>query len=126
MMDNEIELVARLYACFNARDMEGVLDALREDVVWANGMDGGYVHGREGVRDYSTRQWAMVGPRVEPLEFHRTADGAIVVEVRQSIRDLDGKPLQGGQGHGLGDKMVGHVFRMQDGKVVRFDIQDVA
>ena len=102
-----------------------MLAALTDDVAWANGMDGGYVHGREGVRDYWTRQWAMVSPRVEPLEFHRTAEGAIVVEVRQSIRDLDGKPLQG-QGHGLGDKMVGHVFRMQDGKVVRFDIQDVA
>lgn len=122
-MDDEMELVARMYECFNARDMDGVLDVLREDVAWANGMDGGHVHGREGVRDYWTRQWAIVSPRVEPVGFHRTDDGAIVAEVRQSVRDLDGKPLQG-QSHGLKDKTVGHVFRFQDGKVARFDIQE--
>jgi ketosteroid isomerase-like protein len=125
MMDDEMKLVARMYECFNARDMDGVLDVLREDVAWANGMDGGHVHGREGVRDYWTRQWAIVSPRVEPVGFHRTADGAIVAEVRQSVRDLDGKPLQG-QSHGLKDKTVGHVFRFQDGKVARFDIQEQA
>jgi hypothetical protein len=53
-----------------------------------------------------------------------TADGAIVAEVLQIIRDLDGNPLEG-QTHGLKDKTVGHVFRFQAGKVARFDIQDV-
>src|ERR1700709_532562 len=65
----------------------------------------------------------MVSPHVEPVGFHRTADGAIIAEVRQSVRDLDGKPLQG-QTHGLKDKTVGHVFRLREGKVARFDIQD--
>jgi nuclear transport factor 2 (NTF2) superfamily protein len=36
-----------------------VLDALTDDVTWANGMEGGYVRGREGVREYRTRQWAI-------------------------------------------------------------------
>ena len=62
---------------------------------------------------------------VEPVGFHRTADGAIIAEVRQTVRDLEGKPLQG-QTHGLKDKMVGHVFRLRKGKVARFDIQDAA
>jgi hypothetical protein len=30
-------------ARFNARDMETVLAALHEDVLWANGMEGGHV-----------------------------------------------------------------------------------
>ena len=96
---------------------------LTDDVAWANGMDGGHVHGREAVREYWTRQWTMVSPHVEPVGFHRTADGAIIAEVRQSVRDLEGKPLQG-QTHGLKDKTVGHVFRLREGKVARFDIQD--
>jgi hypothetical protein len=58
-------------------------------------MDGGHVHGREAVREYWTRQWTMVSPHVEPAGFHRTADGAIIAEVRQSVRDLEGKPLRG-------------------------------
>jgi ketosteroid isomerase-like protein len=122
-MDEDIKVLERIYDRFNARDIDGVLTALTDDVTWANGMDGGHVHGREAVREYWTRQWTMVSPHVEPMGFHRTADGAIIAEVRQSVRDLEGKPLQG-QTHGLKDKTVGHVFRLREGKVARFDIQD--
>src|SRR3546814_14823440 len=107
----------------SARDSDGGLAALTGEVGWANGMDGGQVQGREAVRSYWTRQWARVSPHVDPVSFHRTADGAVVAEVRQSVRDLEGKPLQG-QTHGLKDKTVGHVFRLREGKVARFDIQD--
>jgi ketosteroid isomerase-like protein len=124
-MDDEIKILERIYDRFNARDIDGVLTALTDDVAWANGMDGGHVHGREAVRAYWTRQWSMVSPRVEPVGFHRTADGAIFAEVRQSVRDLAGNPLQGQATHGLQDKTVGHVFRLREGKVARFDIQDV-
>ncbi|MDE1150471.1 MAG: nuclear transport factor 2 family protein [Azospirillaceae bacterium] len=122
-MDRDVELLKRLYDRFNARDIDGVLIALADDVAWANGMEGGHVHGREAVREYWTRQWAIVSPRVEPVGFHRTADGAIVAEVRQSVFDLEGRPLQG-QTHGLKDKTLAHVFRLREGKVVRFDIGD--
>jgi ketosteroid isomerase-like protein len=124
-MDGDIELLKRIYDRFNARDIDGVLAVLADDVAWANGMDGGHVHGREAVREYWARQWTMVSPRVEPVSFQRTADGVIIAEVRQSVRDLEGKPLQG-QTQGLKDKTVGHVFRLREGKVARFDIQDVA
>lgn len=124
-MDDDIKVLERMYDRFNARDIDEVLTALTDDVVWANGMDGGFVHGREAIRAYWTRQWSMVSSRVEPVSFHRTADGTIVAEVRQTIRDLEGKPLQG-QTHGLKDKMVGHVFHLRNGKVARFDIRDAA
>ena len=124
-MDNNIEVLKRMYDCFNARDIDGVLGALTDDVAWANGMDGGHVHGREGVREYWTRQWAIVSPHVEPVSFDRAPDGSIVVEVRQSVRDLHGRPLRD-QTHGLRDKTVGHVFYLQEGKVTRFDIQDAS
>ena len=124
-MDDDVKVLEHIYDRFNARDIDGVLIALTDDVAWANGMDGGHVHGREAVRAYWTRQWAMISPFVEPVGFQRTADGAILAEVRQSIRDLEGKPLEG-QTHGLEDKTVGHVFRFKEGKVARFDIQDAA
>ena len=124
-MEDDVKILERLYARFNARDIEGVLISLADDVVWANGMDGGHVHGREAVREYWTRQWTMVSPHVEPVGFSRTADGALIAEVRQSVFDLDGRPLQG-QTHGLKDKTVSHVFRFQGGKVARFDIDDAA
>ncbi len=124
-MSDDVKILEDIYDRFNARDIDGVMSALADDVTWANGMDGGHVRGRDAVRAYWTRQWAVVSPHVEPLRFHRAADGVIIVEVRQTIRDLDGKPLQG-QSHGLKDKTVEHVFRLRDGKVARFDIQDAA
>jgi len=124
-MDDDIEILRRMYDCFNARNIDGVLGALTDDVAWANGMEGGHVHGLEGVRKYWTRQWAIVSPHVEPVSFDRAPDGSIVVEVRQSVRDLQGRPLQD-QTHGLRDKTVGHVFNLQNVKVVRFDIRDAS
>ncbi|KDA02457.1 nuclear transport factor 2 family protein [Hyphomonas oceanitis] len=122
-MEDDIKTVERMYVSFNARDIDGVLAVLTDDVAWANGMDGGHVHGREAVREYWTRQWTMVSPHVEPLGFQRMADGAILAEVRQSVRDLEGKPLEG-QTHGLKDKTVGHVFHFRDGRVAGFDIAE--
>jgi ketosteroid isomerase-like protein len=122
-MDSDIEVLKRIYDRFNKRDIYGVLAVLANDVAWANGMDGGHVHGREAVRDYWTRQWTMVSPHVEPVSFTEAADSSIVVEVKQVVRDLEGKPLPD-QTHGLKDKTVGHVFRLQEGKVIRFDIRD--
>jgi ketosteroid isomerase-like protein len=124
-MDNNIEVLRRMYDSFNTRDIDGVLAHLADDVTWANGMDGGYVHGHEAVREYWTRQWTMVSPLVEPKQFKKATDDAIIVYVQQSVRDLEGKPLQD-QTHGLQDKLVGHIFHFQEGKVVRFDIQDVS
>jgi ketosteroid isomerase-like protein len=115
MMDEE-EFIRRLYDRFNARDMETLLSAMQEDVIWANGMDGGHVHGREGVRSYWTRQWAMIDPRVEPVAFSKGAEGEVIVEVHQIVRDLNGQLLA--------DRVVGHIFRLENGLVQRFDIRE--
>lgn len=123
MSNDDIKMIKSLYHSFNARDIDQVLTSLSDDVAWANGMDGGHVHGREAVRDYWMRQWAVVSPHVEPVAFENTEDGAIAVEVIQSVFDLDGQPLVG-QAHGLRDKTVTHIFRMEGDKIVRFDIQD--
>ena len=132
MSDHQAVLV-RMYDNFNARDIDGVLAVLADDVAWANGMDGGHEHGLAAVRAYWTRQWAQVAPTVTPVGFADVdadvdvdADaGAVLVTVQQVIRDLDDQPLQG-HTHGLHDKLVGHLFHFTDGKVSRFDIRDLA
>ncbi|GGD11699.1 nuclear transport factor 2 family protein [Aureimonas glaciei] len=122
-METALALVRHIYERFNARDIDAVLAVLGDDVAWANGMDGGHVHGHAALRDYWTRQWALVSPHVEPQKIARADDGTIVVDVLQSIRDLDGNPLEG-QFHGLTDRTVAHIFRFEQGKVARFDIGD--
>jgi len=116
-MSSDVEFLKQVYERFNARDMEGVLASLHGDVMWANGQDGGHVHGREGVRSYWTRQWAMIDPRVEPMGFSTGPDGEIVVRIHQIVRALAGSLLA--------DKIVGHVFRIEDGLIRRFDIRPI-
>jgi hypothetical protein len=108
------EFLKNIYDRFNARDMETVLAGMREDVTWANGMEGGYVSGRDGVRSYWTRQWAMMNPRVDPLEFSPGPQGETVVRVHQVVRDLSGALLA--------DLEVKHIFWIKEGLIERFDI----
>jgi ketosteroid isomerase-like protein len=114
-MTSEIEFIKRLYERFNARDIEALLSSMSEDVVWANGMEGGYVHGRDGVRDYWTRQWAMISPRVDPIDVSVGSVGEILAEVQQVVHDLNGQLLA--------HKMVVHVFLVEGGMIKRFDIR---
>lgn len=115
-LSHEIEFLTRLYGHFNARDMEALLAAMHEDVIWANGMEGGHVHGRDGVRSYWTRQWAMIDPHVEPVGFSKGPEEEIIVDVHQVVHDLAGNLLS--------DQMVGHIFKIEDGLIRRFDIRE--
>jgi ketosteroid isomerase-like protein len=108
------ELLKRLYDSFNARDLEGALAAMHPHVVWANGLEGGYVHGRNGVREYWTEQWRKMDSRAEPLAFHDGADGAAHVEVHLTARDAKGNVLF--------DTKARHVFQIERGLIRRFDI----
>src|SRR5215469_7309095 len=90
-MSAERTLLEGAYQDFNARRMEAVLARMRSDVVWPNGMEGGFVYGHEGVREYWTRQWALIDPHVEPLEIRLDARGKWVVKVHQVVHDREGK-----------------------------------
>ena len=114
-MPSDRELLVHLYDRFNARDMEALLATMHQDVVWANGLEGGHVYGHAGVRDYWTRQWAMMDSHAEPVGFSIGADGTSEVEVRLTARDLKGNLLF--------DKMGGHIFRIENGLIRRFDIR---
>lgn len=121
-MSDEVAILRTMYERFNARDIDGVLVAVDDNVEWANGMDGGHVHGKDGVRDYWTRQWAQVSPRVDPLSFDRRADGRIAVKVQLELFDLSGQPLAS-QG-GLQSHVLHHVYTFAGRLVTRFDIEE--
>lgn len=113
-MTIDTERLEQLYDRFNARDMEAVLAAMHPDVIWANGLEGGHVHGHGGVRDYWTRQWATMDSRAEPISFSIGEDGNAEVEVHLTGRDLEGNLLF--------DTRARHVFQINDGLIKRFDI----
>ena len=111
-------LLRDIYAAFNARDVEAVLDTLHPDVDWPNAFEGGRVVGRAGVRDYWRRQFTQIDPRVEPRGFTDAGDGRVAVAVHQLVRALDGTVLA--------DSEVTHVYSFRDGLIVRMDVIDSA
>jgi len=110
------KLLLRAYAAFNARNIDGALATMRTDVVWPNGMEGGTVHGHDGVRAYWARQWGMVDPHVELVSFTEDESGRIAVSVHQVVRDLAGNLLL--------DRMVQHVYTLKDGLIQSMDIRE--
>jgi hypothetical protein len=104
------ELLKKAYAAFNARDLDGALATMKSDVEWPNGMEGGTVHGHDGVRAYWTRQWGMIDPHVDPVSFEEDDSGSLVVSVHQVVRDLSGKVMV--------DRMVEHIYSL-DGGLIR-------
>ena len=113
MTSNRI-LLERLYAAFNARDIDAVLLRLHDDVRWANGLTGGIVQGHVALRDYWTRQWTRTDPSVVPLQYVELPDGRMAVEVQQTIRDFAGVVLKDGK--------VRHLYRFEGGGVKEMTI----
>jgi hypothetical protein len=103
------------YREFNARNIDAVLALMHPDVVWPNGMEGGFEHGHEAVRAYWTRQWSVLDPHVEPMKIEPDTQGRMVVEVHQVVRAMDGKILA--------DTMVRHAYTIRAGLIERMDIE---
>ncbi len=113
-MHSTQELIQAIYAAFNKREIEAVLSTMHTDVDWPNGMEGGRIHGIAKVRDYWTRQWGMMNPRVEPLRIEDDQQGRTIVEVHQVVRDLSGNILV--------DQIVHHTYTIRNGLIERMDI----
>ena len=102
-----------LYKNFNDRETDLVIANMSTEVKWANGMEGGYVYGHTGVREYWTRQFSMVSSKVTPIEI-KQEDGSVTIKVHQVVHDLNGNLL--------GDEIVRHIFKLENDKIVSFDI----
>jgi limonene-1,2-epoxide hydrolase len=113
----ESELLRGIYAAFNRREIETVVASLAPEVDWPNGMEGGRVHGRSAVRDYWTRQFAVISSHVEPTQFISMDDGRILVDVHQVVHDNAGKLLA--------DQMVQHVYSIQNGLILHMEIRNI-
>jgi hypothetical protein len=112
------DLLTQAYSDFNRRDINAVLAVMHPQVEWANGMEGGYVHGHEAVRDYWTRQWNLVDPHVEPQKFQLDNDQRVTVTVHQVVRDLEGNVRI--------DQILQHLYMFEDGLIKRMDIQELS
>jgi hypothetical protein len=102
-----------LYGNFNDRKIDLVIANMSTGVKWANGMEGGYVYGHQGVKEYWIRQFSMVSSIVTPIEIKQES-GSVTIKVHQVVHDLNGNLLS--------DEVVTHVFQLENGKIAAFDI----
>lgn len=114
-MANTQTLIARAYAAFNHRDIDGALALMSEAVSWPKTSEGGYVVGKEEIRAYWTRQWDEFDPHVEPIEVIDDAQGKIDVRVHQLVKSLEGDVLS--------DSEVWHVYTISNGLIDRMDLK---
>ena len=109
-------LLQAAYDAFNRRDIDAALAVMHLEVEWPNGMEGGLVHGHLAVREYWTRQWGMIDPRVEPLSFEEDGIGRVTVKVHQVVRDLTGSLIA--------DRMVCHAYVFEDSLIKSMKIEE--
>jgi hypothetical protein len=109
-------LIRRVYAAFNARDIDAVLEHLDPEVDWTNAWEGGRLHGHAAIRDYWTRQWREIEGHVEPVAVRAAPGDKVIVEVHQVVHARDGSLIA--------DTTVVHVYTFRGDLIVRMDVED--
>ena len=87
---------------------------MRPDVKWANGLEGGFIHERESVREYWTNQFKAIQPQLETLKVETDEKNRLVVTVHHIVKDL--------QGNLLADMTVHQIFTIEDGLISLYEI----
>jgi uncharacterized protein YndB with AHSA1/START domain len=110
-MSSNQQLLQSLYEAFNNRELETIISVMHPDVKWANGVEGGFVYGREAVREYWTNQYKVIQVQLETLKFETDEKNRNVVTVHQIVKDL--------QGNLLADMTVKQIFTIENGSLAQ-------
>ena len=87
---------------------------MHPDVKWANGLEGGFVYGRDAVREYWTNQFKHIQAELKTLKFEMDENNRNVVTVHQVIKDL--------QRNLLADATIEQIFTIEDGLISLYEI----
>ena len=115
MVSEYENLINKAYTAFNSRDIDTALTTMHADVEWPKAFEGGYVKGHNEIREYWTRQWTEIDPRVDPVAMNEREDGSLDITVHQVVKDLQGATIFDGK--------VEHIYTLQDGLLRRMDIE---
>ncbi|MBA3246972.1 MAG: nuclear transport factor 2 family protein [Pyrinomonadaceae bacterium] len=115
-MSSNQQFLQNLYEAFNKREIETIISLMHPDVKWANGMEGGFVYGRDQVREYWERQFEIIQGQLEPLDYETDENNRNIVTVHLVVRDLEGNLLL--------EKTVQQIFTIENGLISLFEIGD--
>ena len=114
IMSSNRQFLQNLYDAFNKREIETIISFMRPDVKWANGVEGGFVYGRDAVREYWLDQFKNIQAKLKTLKFETDENNRNVVTVHQVIEDL--------QGNLLADATIQQIFTIEDGLISLYEI----
>ncbi|TDO77299.1 hypothetical protein EV143_10460 [Flavobacterium chryseum] len=109
------EVIKKAYSAFNERNIDNALSTMQPDVQWSKAWEGGYISGHDEIKQYWTRQWTEINPKVEPVGFVERGNGSLEVKVHQNVKGLKGDLMF--------DGFVKHVYTFQDGLIKTMDIE---
>lgn len=114
--ENQFEdIIKKAYAAFNNRNIDNALSTMQANVQWSKAWEGVYISGHDEIKQYWTRQWTEINPKVEPVGFVERENGSLEVKVHQNVKDLGGNLIF--------DGLVKHVYTFQDGLIKTMDIE---
>lgn len=114
-LEQLIVVIKKAYNAFNERNIDNALSTMQPDVQWSKAWEGGYISGHNEIRQYWTRQWAEINPKVEPVDFEERENGSLEVKVHQNVKDLKDNLMF--------DGLVKHVYTFQNGLIKTMDIK---
>lgn len=115
-MANQFEdVIKKAYTAFNERNIDNALSTMQPAVQWSKAWEGGYISGHNEIKEYWTRQWTEINPKVAPVGFDERENGSLEVKVHQNVKDL--------QGNLMFDGIVKHIYTFQDGLINTMDIE---
>jgi phage pi2 protein 07 len=113
-MSPDRQFLQNLYTAFNKGELETIVSVMHPDVKWANGVEGGFVYGRDAVREYWTNQYKVIQVQLEALKFELDENNRNIVTVHQIVRDL--------QDNLLVDTTVKQIFTIENGLISLYEI----
>ena len=111
------EVLRNAYSAFNDRNIDAGTALMAADVTWPNVADGGFVHGRDAVREHWREQFDAVDPWIDFLGLDASeGDGLVRASVRQVVRSKEGETIS--------DEALIHVFTFRDGLIHRMEVAE--
>ncbi len=118
MKNPSTNLIKNAYTAFNDRDIDKALATMQQDVLWSKAWEAGYISGHNEIKEYWTRQWKEINPKVYPIAFSDRANGTLEVLVDQKVKDLEGNILFEGK--------VKHIYSFENALIKTMDIELVS
>jgi SnoaL-like domain len=113
-MSSNQQFLQNLYAAFNKGEIETIISVMHPQVKWANGVEGGFVYGRDAVREYWIDQYKVIKVQLETLKFETDENNRDVVTAHQIVKDL--------QGNLLVETTIQQIFTIEDGLISLYEI----